>query len=424
MKNTVLFKKTALAASIALLTACSGSDTTTSASATDGTSVGVVTGFGSIFVNGIEYETDNAIITIDGKVALETEIGVGDICVVDGTVNPDGLTGTAISVTCTDELEGFVTDTSGLVNGVGTITVMGQTISITLDTVFDSDTYGSISELMVDNIVEISGFSDGAGNVVATRVETKSDIDSDIEIKGLVSNLDITPDTFQIGELIVDYSTVSSMPVLTEGLYVEVKADTAPVDNAGVLTLTATYIEIEEDGDMDIDGDSGEELNVTGLVSDIVVGSGFTFNGSTFIDYASVDIEDTFEITEGMTITVEGYIDENGVFIPEEVVEEPETEAETYGYVTAFTEGSISISMDDGVTVETFTVNNDTRMIDELYHDQYFNFTDVTVGTSFVEIEYYTLESGEMVATEVELEAAPTTEMTSSTEPALEPAVL
>lgn len=408
MKNSVLFKKTALAASIALLTACSGSDTTTSASATDGTSVGVVTGFGSIYVNGVEYETDNAIITIDGKIALETDIGVGDICVVDGTVNPDGLTGTAISVTCTDELEGYVTDTSGLLNGVGTIVVMGQTVNITLDTVFDSDTYASIDQLMVDNIVEISGFSDGAGTVVATRVETKSDIDNDIEIKGLVSNLLDT--TFTIGTLVVDYSTVSSMPVLTEGLYVEVKADTAPVDNAGVLTLTATYIEIEEDGDMDIDGDSGQELNVTGLVSDLVE-SGFTFNGSTFIDYASVDIEDTFVITEGMTITVEGYIDENGVFIPEEVVEEPETEAETYGYVTAFTEGTISISMDDGVTVETFTVNNDTRMIDELYHDQYFNFTDVTVGVSYVEIEYYTIvDSGEKVATEVELEDAPANE--------------
>jgi len=407
MKSTTLFKKTAIAAAIAMITACGGSGSGSGTTDTSSTTVGVVTGFGSVYANGTKYETDSTSFKKDGNPSSESEMRVGDKCTIEGSVSADGTTGVATSISCNDELEGYVLSVSLDADGLGTLDVMGQTVTVNRDTVFDSDTYASITELLADDIVEVYGFSDGAGTVVATRVETKSDIDSDIEIKGLVSNLLET--TFTIGTLVVDYSTVTSMPDLTDGLYVEVKADAAPVDNGGVMTLTATYIEIEDDGDMDIDGDSGLELNVTGLVSNMIE-TGFTFNGSTFIDYTSVDIEDTFIITEGMTIMVEGYIDADGVFIPEEVVEEPETEAETHGYVTAVAEGTISISMDNGLTVETFTVNNETRMIDELNYDQYFNLTDVTEG-AYVEIEYYTLDSGDMIATEIELEAAPMPEM-------------
>ena len=410
MKNTMIFKKTAIAASIALLTACSGSGSDTTAS-NDTTTVGVVTGFGSILTGGTKYNTDRAQYYKDNKPSDESAIRVGHKCTIVGSINPDGVTGTATSVTCNDELEGYVLGVTIGTDGTGTIDVMGQSVSITMDTVFESDMYASISELAVDDIVEVYGFSDGAGTVVATHVETKdiNDIDTDIEIKGLISNLGDT--TFNIGTLIVDFDGVN-VPALENGLYVEVKAAAAPTDTGSGMTLVATEVEIEGDGDMDIDGDSGQELYVTGLVSDMVE-TGFTFNGSTFIDYTSVDIEDTFIITEGMTITVEGYIDADGVFIPEEVVEEPETEAETYGYVTAVAEGTVSISMDDGVTVKTFTVNNETRMIDELNYDQYFNLTDVTEG-AYVEIEYYTLDSGDMIATEIELEDAPMPEMVAT----------
>lgn len=411
MNNTTLFKKTALAASIALLTACGGSGSDTTASNDSTTTVGVITGFGSIYSDGTKYETGSASYKKDDAASDESEISVGYKCTIEGSVSPDGLTGTATSVSCSDELEGYVLGLTPGTNGTGTIDVMGQTVMYNMDTLFDSDTRALITDLAVNDIVEVYGYSDGAGTVVATRVETKTFADSDIEIKGLISNLGDT--TFTIGTLIVDFNGVN-VPALENGLYVEVKAADAPTDTGSGMTLVATEVEIEGDGDMDMDGDAGLELNVTGLVSNMTP-EGFTFNGSTFIDYTSVDIEDTFVITEGMTLTVEGKIDANGVFIPEEVVEEPETEAETDGYVTAFTEGTISISKDNGVTVETFTVNNDTRMIDELYHDQYFHFTDVTIDVSYVEIEYYTLDSGEMIATEVELEAAPMPETVSST---------
>ncbi|MBE9563610.1 MAG: hypothetical protein IMF17_00090, partial [Proteobacteria bacterium] len=196
MKNITIFKKAALVTSIALLTACSDSGDTT---ATDASSTsGVITGFGSVYINGVEYETDNSDISIDGSSSAETDLGIGDVCSLQGSVNADGVTGTATAITCTDELEGYVLDVSALVGGVGTMNVMGQTVTITADTVFDSDTMASIADLVVNDIVEVHGYSDGTGNVFATRVETK-DVDEDIEVKGLISNLDSIAFTFKLG---------------------------------------------------------------------------------------------------------------------------------------------------------------------------------------------------------------------------------
>ncbi len=73
------------------------------------TTSGTLDGFGSIFVNGVEYETDNAEIIIEGQPASESDLGVGMVVVVKGTVNDDGTTGTAERVFFDDEVEGPVT---------------------------------------------------------------------------------------------------------------------------------------------------------------------------------------------------------------------------------------------------------------------------------------------------------------------------
>jgi len=406
MSNQSVFRKSLLAASIAVLTACGGSggDAPTAA---DSKSVGVITGFGSIYINGVEYETDTASINIDGALLPETELGVGDVCVIEGSVNTDGTTGTAVTVTCADELEGYVTDVSGLgIDGVGTINVMGQTVTVTLDTVFEGDRTDTltINDLTVDSIVEVSGFSDGSGTILATRVETKAAHD-DVEVKGLVSNLDTEAMTFTIGDLLIDYSTAGEVPaILEDGLFVEAESD-LPLegDVETGFTMFASEVEIEEDGDIDIDGDEGDEIEMQGLVSEVDLEAGtFLFNGQ-LVEIDSLELEDEFDIAnlvDGMMITVEGYIDSEGNFVVEEIEEEKETEDEVEGTVSAVTETTVTVNE------MTFTVNNDTRMIDEMGEMplQYFSLADVVEG-DYVEIEFYYDEANEeYIATEVERE--------------------
>ncbi len=419
MNKQSVFRKTLLATSIAVLTACGGSGSSTPTAA-DSKTVGVITGFGSIFINGVEYETDTASINIDGAALPETQLGVGDVCVIEGSVNADGTTGTAVSVKCADELEGYVLDLSNLlVDGTGTIDVMGQTVSVNLDTVFEGNGVDvlTVNDLSVNDVIEVSGFSDGNGVVLATRIETKSASD-DVEVKGVINNL--TDTTFTIGSLLVDYVSNANgveLPevALAEGLFVEVKTEQALVDDqtAG-LTMIASKVEIEEDGDKEIDGEEGDEIKVQGVVSEVDLEAGtFLFNGQ-LVDIASLDLDDDFDssmLVDGMMLTVEGYIDANGDFVIKEIEEEKETEDEVKGTVTAVTATTLTVS-DNGVET-TLTVNNDTRMIDDMGDSpsQYFSLSDVVEG-DMVEVEFYVDEtSGENIATELERKDAMETVM-------------
>jgi len=408
MKIDNIFSKTVLAASILAITACSGSGSDTADSSS---SVGVITGFGSIYVNGVKYETDGADIEIDGVSSIETSLGIGDVITLVGSINVDGVTGVATTVTSKDELEGYVLDTSSLLSdGTGSLNIMGQTVRVTLDTVFESHSLASINDLSVLDIVEVSGFPDGAGNILATRVETKNAAE-DIEVKGVIKALNTVEETFYIGDLKVDYSAASERPAnIADDLFVEVKTESALSGDLGSgFTLVATKVEIEDD-DSDFDGDEGDEIKMQGMVSGIDE-TGFNFNGTRVL-FTSLDIDDDFDVAslvEGAMITVEGYIDSNGNFIVEEIEEGNESEDEFEGMVSAISGSGLTVRLDEN-TSRTFIVNNETRMIDEQDENveplHYFSLLNVSQG-EYVEVEYYTDGNGDLIATELKREDAP-----------------
>ena len=68
------------------LGACGGGGGGSTAAGGKNVTVGVVTGFGSVYVNGCEYETDSASISVDGQSATEDDLSVGDV--VEVTARP------------------------------------------------------------------------------------------------------------------------------------------------------------------------------------------------------------------------------------------------------------------------------------------------------------------------------------------------
>jgi hypothetical protein len=78
-------------------------------SATSQTTVGQITGFGSIYVNGIEFDTVGASYEVDDAVASDDDaLAVGMVVKVEGSVNADGRTGTALKVEYDDDVEGVI----------------------------------------------------------------------------------------------------------------------------------------------------------------------------------------------------------------------------------------------------------------------------------------------------------------------------
>src|SRR6267378_3907561 len=80
---------TLIAAATLLLTSCGGSGTPVGGIQGSGSTVayGPVTGFGSIFVNGVEYVTSNAQIRIEDQPGTESQLLVGEVVTVTGSVN-------------------------------------------------------------------------------------------------------------------------------------------------------------------------------------------------------------------------------------------------------------------------------------------------------------------------------------------------
>jgi hypothetical protein len=82
-------------------------------------SIGTITEFGSVWVNGVEFKSSSATIKIDDTVHPESDLRVGMVARVDGSIS--GASATAISVS--SAAKGFVESVTG-----NQLVVMGQTI--------------------------------------------------------------------------------------------------------------------------------------------------------------------------------------------------------------------------------------------------------------------------------------------------------
>jgi hypothetical protein len=234
--NTRPFFSTVLMALAALLSACGGDSQlagingggiSNGGNSDTGVVVGPITGFGSIFVNGIEFDLNGSTnVTVDGVPNLgQTALGIGQIVTVKGTINQSTGMGTASSIEYSNNLKGKVT---AVYTANNTFTVIGQTVKVTGTTVFEG--LASLADLKSTDYVEVSGFVDTSGNIEATRVELQAS-SNNVELSGTVSSLPdpnsppSSPPSFTIGATTVSYSL--GVPVnggsLEIGACVEVK---------------------------------------------------------------------------------------------------------------------------------------------------------------------------------------------------------
>lgn len=417
MKTSRLVSSKVVLALIVGLSACGGgggSGTPSSGNTTDGTGAaitrGVITGFGSVFVNGIEYEIEgDTEVTLDGEAGAESGLEVGMVVTLQGTVNADGTTGTATSIVYADELEGVVTATA-LTGGIGTLTVMGQTVNVSAETVFESDV-GAITTLdgiAVGNVVEVSGHASSSGTIYATRVEVKraAQDGSEIEVKGVISGLTAT--TFQLGGLTVDFSALSAdaLPAvaLADGLFVEVKSTTA-FDGSGA--LIASEIELEDDGFRSHEGEEGEDVEIDGMVTADFAGNQFEINGRIVLIDDGTEFEngDSSSLVAGTKAKVEAQYDDAGQLVASEIEFAEQAELGLEGTVEAVDTAASTLT----VLGQTIVVNSSTIMIDESADaERYFNLADISAANSdYVEIEgYLDAASGNLVATKLKRDSA------------------
>jgi hypothetical protein len=415
MKLQKIILTSAAVGLLAGLTACSGGSDSDGSTNNTRYTTGAITAFGSVYVNNTRYNTDNATVYIEDDVASESDLRVGMMVTIK-----ESSPGVADTIYHDDDVEGIVLSTNILADGTGTLDVMGQTVTVTSDTIFESYVSGvtSAAGIEVGNIVEVTGSSSGHGSVTATRLELKAATLADylvnypegVEVKGIVSGHTETDKTFDIGGLTVDYTNavLDDMPAGNwDGLYVEAKSREA-LNASG--RMVAYKVELENYGSKyhhDYDSDSEVEVrgDVTEVTSDSVTVNGVTYllGESTRYEHGTADA-----LMVGALVEVEGYINSNGDLVAKKVEFEGHdsySELEIQGNVSA-----VGSTDDPNVgTIEinglTFHVNSSTIMQDSSdAHLNHFNLSSVGVG-DLVKL-YYFDNNGTLTVTKLERETA------------------
>lgn len=127
---------------------------------------GHIQAFGSIFVNGREYflNQDTQII-VDGKVSDEKALRLGGIVTVEGRGDPSSKTAQATRVISAHQLVGRI---EHLDASKRTLTVLGQTVHVGLDTHIDGKSFDA---MRVGEAVAVNGLRQMDGSWRATRLE-------------------------------------------------------------------------------------------------------------------------------------------------------------------------------------------------------------------------------------------------------------
>ena len=202
---------------------------------------GAITGFGSVYVNGLRYDTSNASISKDGAPITQQGLRVGQIVTLQGRVDDSSGRAVADSIRQDDNLEGPI---SSLDAAAQTFVVLAHTVRVTAETSFDDSLGTSFAALSVGLQVEVSGMPNASGDIIATRIERRGAGVTQLEILGKVASLDTTARKFNIDRLVVNYSSAAlqdfSSAGIANGQTVEVKGNS--LNAAG--ELVATRVEL------------------------------------------------------------------------------------------------------------------------------------------------------------------------------------
>lgn len=358
-------------------------------------STGTVTGFGSVYVNGVKFETDQARFEVEGRLgATENDLRVGMVVQVQGSVNADGSTGTASFIRYADDLQGPVTAIDEVTTDpdIKHLTVLGLKVVISAsDTSYDDV---SFDDIKIGQMLEISGFYDQNGDLQASYVERR-DANDEIEIRGVIENLNGLE--FRVRGVAVDATSASIEDFvsgqLEEGVYVEVEGHF----NSSGDVLIADEVEAEDDL-----YDDDDEVEIEGYVTRYTAIDDFEVNG---VPVDASGISASLQLAEGDRIEVEGYM-RNGVLIAEEIelrggnVEISARLEQVYPDSQQFTLQPVS-----GQPAITVQISDLTRMEDDLGDDDRLSLADADlVPGNFITVRGFEADNNSVMATRVKRE--------------------
>jgi hypothetical protein len=393
----------AAAAAALLLTACSGGGGSAPAPSTPPpaaqsvrvVSNGTVTGFGSVFVNGVRYDTSSSQFVINGQSGTQAELRVGHVVRVEARRDDAGRF-VADRITFDDLVKGPVTSVN---IAAGRLLVLGQTVLTDPETSFDDNIpTTSLAGLTAGDIVEVSGLRRADGSIQATRIERKP-AGTLFEVLGSASQVDTNARRFRINALTVNYSAASVQNFPSgqprEGDFLEAKGSS--LSAAG--ELVASSIEFKRVDDF---GGVGMQVEIEGLITRFASTTDFDVAGKRVTTSSATQYEGgtPADLALNVKVEVEGRIDSAGVLVASKVQFKRQSSSRIAARVEAVDRAANRLVV-LGIDV---TVNAATRVEDKSdMRVTNFSLADIVVG-DYVEVRGAELPAGsnDVVASRLE----------------------
>ena len=360
-----LYKSIAVIAITSLVLAGCGSDDEEPVSHV--TSSGVISGFGSVYVNGVRYTTKDSYIIANGRKSDEAALKVGmKVVVAAQKSSNDGSN--ALEVT-------YLADVIGAIDAIDlgdtSLTILGQTYLITKATKLDNVLF---TELTVGTFVELSAFENEYGNFMVSYLEIKEQ-QAEQQLTGTISKINKVNKTFTIGQLLVNYVDADVTGLLNAGSLVLIKSKFPAIDNEFVADeVTAQGLILFIDGTLEFAGivedmDKEEESTIIKL-------SGRKYALTDSSDFTQGDDED-LQIGSQVSLiaTVIEQESTTSIYPINSIRVELANEISLEGIVESITNDSFTIFS------QVFSVDSYTQYEDDSEQElRNFNFSDIAIG--------------------------------------------
>lgn len=270
------------------------------------TAFGAITELKDITVNGIRYDTSATSVYVNGLPASVSDLRLGQVVALEGEVNLSNSTGVADQIDYSATVIGPVEHIDA---ALSRLTVMGQTVLTDSDTVFDPiidpNTFAGIS---AGSNVQVSGFLDGEGQIVATRIEPDS-ASAGVQVIGGVAGLDQARMSFTLNWLTIDYHAAAlidlpnGMP--TNGMFVIARGSLTD----GVLIVSEITSLHDSAGNT-----PGELAQVQGSITSYESARDFALNGHPVTTDATTELAGGTidDLQSSAKVTVDGEFSGNG----------------------------------------------------------------------------------------------------------------
>lgn len=322
----------ACVASLAAMLSCGGGGSVGSGGtgAPLSSAEGTVTGFGSIFIDGVRFDDANVTAVTEDEPGHDAaaQAALGDR--VQATFDDAGVL-TALRI------EPALKGTVASVDSAG-MTVLGQTVRVNADPAQGPVTqfgggYVGLASVKANDIVEVHGFlvPQGAATVIqATRVERQDTLPGFLKVTGIVA--DLSAGSFRLGALTVTTANAKFVPGNTtpaNGQAVVVMAPAGPPQGA---TLAASQVRIKSPPQ------PGKRVQTSGTVASLDTTAHTFVVGTQKVDYTSL-AGTTLALADGNYVRVRGTLAGDGTLVASDIDVRDggqQTQAEVHGNIARF----------------------------------------------------------------------------------------